>query len=722
MRVKIANKLKMILTFIVLTVFMLSSCTKSNNNEFAGYLFTYFIGNGPGEESIHYAVSEDGYNYRALNNNNPVIDSKKISTSGGVRDPHILRAEDGKTFYMVGTDLYVPSMGWSNYALILMKSTDLINWESTVIDIPETFPEEFERVSRVWAPQTIYDKEKQKYMVYWSMLEPGKRDIIYYAYANDDFTGFDTKPKQLLFKNGACIDGDIVFKDGKYHFFFKNEDDGAKGIMVAISEKINEGYEVQEGFVDQTDEAVEGSGTFKMIDSDKYILMYDVYSSGKYQFTESTDLKSFKVIDEEISMNFHPRHGSIIPITQEEMDRLFNNYVSIDELEPFVKNNPKVKTNNIVLNIKEKNLFIPVVDGTDLTSFEPGIYGLPGTIVAPQGPQDFSNGPIPYSFKINGLGSVTYHVSVQVNNNPVLTGYYADPEIIFSNKTGKFHIYPTSDGFKWWGGYYFESFSSTDLINWQNDGVILDLKKDVEWADRNAWAPCAIEKEINGKYKYFYYYTAAQKIGVAVADNPSGPFKDSGKPIVNFKPDGVNGGQEIDPDVFHDPKSGKDFLYWGNGYMAVAELDKNMTNIIKSTIKVITPDNTFREGAEVFFRKGKYYFLWSEDDTRSPNYRVRYGISDSPYEIQDIPENNLVIKKEVNAKIYGTGHNSVINVPGTDNWYIVYHRFTRPKGYYMGSAAGFNREVCIDKIEFDENGSILRTIPSIKGIQPIKPK
>ncbi len=707
------------LLLIATTVFVFGSCTKNNNtnDEYSGYLFAYFTGNGPGEEAIHYAVSEDGYNYRALNNNNPIIDSKEISTTGGVRDPHILRAEDGKTFYMVATDLYVPSMGWSNYALIMMKSTDLINWESTSIDIPETFPETFERVTRVWAPQTIYDKEKGKYMIYWSMLKPGSPDIIYYAYANDDFTGFETEPKQLLYKDGACIDGDIVYKDGEYNLFFKNEDNNAKGIMVAVSDKLNEGYKVKEGYVDQTDESVEGSGTFKLIDSDKYILMYDMYASGKFQFTESSDLKNFKVIDEAISMNFHPRHGTIIPITKGEMNRLIDKYVSIDKLIPFIKDNSNVKTNNIVINSKEKSLFIPVVNGTDLTSFDPNINALPGTDITPKGAQDFSNGEIPYTFTIKEKGSITYNVTVQVNNNPVLPNYYADPEIIYSNKTGKFHIYPTSDGFNWWSGYYFESFSSSDLVNWHNDGVILDLKKDVEWADKNAWAPCAIEKKVDGKYKYYYYFTAAQKIGVAVADDPSGPFVDSGEPLINFKPQGINRGQEIDPDVFHDPKSDKDFLYWGNGYMAVAELTKEMTSIDKSTIKVITPDNTFREGTEVFYRNGKYYFLWSEDDTRSPNYRVRYGTSDSPYEIQNIPQNNIVIKKDPETKIYGTGHNSVINVPGTDDWYIVYHRFTRPNGYFMGSAAGYNREVCIDKLEFDDNGAIIMTVPSIKGIQ-----
>ena len=69
------------------------------------YLFVYFTGNRPADEAIRYAVSSDGYNYFALNDNNPVIDSKIISSSGGVRDPHILRCEDGKTFYMVATDM-----------------------------------------------------------------------------------------------------------------------------------------------------------------------------------------------------------------------------------------------------------------------------------------------------------------------------------------------------------------------------------------------------------------------------------------------------------------------------------------------------------------------------------------------------------------------------------------------------------------------------------------
>ncbi|WP_258104233.1 family 43 glycosylhydrolase [Marinoscillum sp. MHG1-6] len=700
-----------LMIMVVLTSLLLSGCAStSSKNEYVGYLFAYFTGNGPGEEQVRYALSTDGFNYFALNSNDPVIDSRIISARGGVRDPHILRGEDGM-FYMVLTDLYVPEMGWENTAMIMLKSKDLINWTHSIIDIPKTYSENFGDVRRVWAPQTNYDTSTGKYMLYWSMLQPGTPDIIYYAYANSDFTGLEGEPKQLLYKDGACIDGDIVLKDGKYHLFFKNEDEGAKGIMLATSDKINEGYEVQEGYVDQTDDAVEGSGTFKLINSDKYILMYDVYTSGKYQFCETDDLKNFKVIDENISMNFHPRHGSIIPITQEEMNRLLSKWGKVIGLVEGTSND-QVKSQNI--EIRESLITLPVMPGTDVSSFDPQLNLFSEVKVSPIGPQDFSKGAVKYSFQF-GEQTRTVDVVVREQANPVLNGYYADPEIIYSEREQKYYLYPTSDGFNWWSGKHFEVFESADMVKWTNKGKILDLTTDVEWADRNAWAPCAIEKKVGDSYKYYYYFSAAQKIGVAVADNPWGPFVDTGKPLIDFRPEGVKGGQEIDPDVFYDKQTGKYYLYWGNGYMAGVELNDDMVSINKSTLKVMTPDQTFREGTEVFFRNGKYYFLWSEDDTRSPNYKVRYATADSPLGTLNIPQWNVVIEKDPLKAIYGTGHNSVVYSKAKDQWYIVYHRFNRPKGIKMGDAAGYNREVCIDELNFDDNGYIKRTQPTVKG-------
>ena len=688
-------------------------------NKTVAYLFTYFTGNLKSEEAIRFAISTDGYHYKALNNNNPVISSEKISSTGGVRDPHILRGADGKTFYMVATDM-VSAKGWnSNRAMVLLKSTDLIHWTSSIINIQNRFPNN-ENLQRVWAPQTIYDAAAKKYMVYWSMKHGNDPDKIYYAYANAAFTDLETAPKQLFFSptNGSCIDGDIIYDKGKYNLFFKTEGNG-NGIKKAVSDKLTAGYVLQDKYLQQTTEAVEGAGVFKLNNADAYILMYDVYMKGRYQFTKSTDLVNFKVVDQDISMDFHPRHGTVLPITQAEADRLLTQWYSASSVWQQA-DNKAVKQNNIVVDTVARTVYLPVKTSTSLKAFDPQFSKAFGVDISPKGNADFSNGAVKYKVTIGNRKPETYAVTVAVDHNPVLNGYYADPEILYSNKTQKYYLYPTSDGFTGWSGTYFKTFSSTDLVNWKDEGVILDLNKDVSWAKKNAWAPTIVEKKVNGAYKYFYYFTAAQKIGVAVSDNPTGPFKDSGQALISKRPEGTRGGQEIDPDVFTDPKTGKSYLYWGNGHMAVAPLNEDMVAIDTSSIKVITPNSGFREGTEVFYRKGKYYFLWSEDDTRSENYRVRYGFSDSPTGKITIPDDNLILSKVPEKGIYGTGHNSVIQIPGRDEWYMIYHRFNRPKGITMGDAAGYNREVCIDKMEFNPDGSIKKVVPTLKGITPIK--
>jgi len=443
-----------------------------------------------------------------------------------------------------------------------------------------------------------------------------------------------------------------------------------------------------------------------------------MYTSGKYQFTKTKDLEHFTIVDQDISMNFHPRHGTVIQITEKETQDLIKQWGKLDASVFVSFNSDQVKKNNVIVDDKKSTIYFPVTAKTDLKHFDPKISLVPWASTSTSIPLDFSIVPVDYTVSINDQKK-TYKVTVSKDNNPVLIGFYADPEILYSNKTHKYYLYPTSDGFTGWSGTYFKTFSSDDLVNWTDEGIILDLKKDVNWANRNAWAPTAIEKNINGAYKYFYYFTAAQKIGVAVSDNPAGPFVDSGKPLIAERPEGVYGGQEIDPDVFTDPVSGKSYLYWGNGYMAGVELNDDMVSVKPNTLKILTPDRTFREGTEVFYRNGFYYFLWSEDDTRSPNYSVRYATSNSPMGPLNIPEHNLILEKRPEKGIYGTGHNSVIQKPNSDEWYIVYHRFNRPKGITMGDAAGFNREVCIDTLEFNEDGSIKPVEPTVSGITPL---
>ena len=606
--------------------------------DYAGYLFAYFTGNRIEEESIHFAISRDGYTFRALNGNKPVLDSRVISSTGGVRDPHILRAEDGHTFYMVATDM-VSGNGWSsNRAMVLLKSTDLIHWTHSVINIQKRYAGQ-ERLRRVWAPQTIYDREAEKYMIYWSMLYEGGTDIIYYAYANDDFTDLEGEPRPLFLPadKKSCIDGDIVFKDGVYHLFYKTEGHG-NGIKTATTRSLTSGHWTEyPDYKQQTKDAVEGAGTFKLIGQEKYILMYDVYMKGAYQFTETTDLQHFQVVDHAVSMDFHPRHGTVIPVTRDELLRLTTQ------------------------------------------------WGTP-----------------------EGLGDLPA--------NPVLPGFHADPEILYSRQTGKYYIYSTSDGYAHWGGWYLTAYSSTDLKSWTPEGVVLDLRSpQVTWANGNAWAPAIEEKLIDGKYKYFLYYSgnaadnSGKQIGVAIGDSPTGPFKDLGHPLVSQSPTGR--GQQIDVDVFTAPASGKSYLYWGNGYMAGAELNDDMVSIKDETLTVMTPQggtlktHAYREAPYVFFRHGVYYFLWSVDDTGSPNYHVAYGTSDSPLGPIQVAKSPIVLIQNADKEVYGPAHNAVIRKPGTDEWYIVYHRINK---HFLDKdkGPGYHREVCIDRMEFNNDGTI----------------
>ncbi|MDE3236662.1 MAG: family 43 glycosylhydrolase [Bacteroidota bacterium] len=723
---KILCKKQSKLLLVIFLAFLSSHVSAQKTNvsggrQYSSYLFVYFTGNDKAEEQIRFALSTDGYHYRALNHNQPVVSSATISSTGGVRDPHILRGEDGKTFYMVATDM-VSAKGWnSNRAMVLLKSTDLINWTSSVVNIQQKYPHQ-ENLLRVWAPQTIYDPVAKKYMIYFSMKHGQDPDKIYYAYANKDFTDLETEPKQLFFSptNGACIDGDIISKDGKYYLFFKTEGEGA-GIKIAVSDKLTEGYVLRDRYVQQTKDPVEGAGTFPLNNGSEYVLMYDLYTKGKYQFTKTKDLEHFTVIDQDVTMNFHPRHGTVMPITTAEAERLESKWGSAEDvISSFTSK--QVHALNYSIDTVNKAITLLVKAGTNLHAFNPGFMRFPGVQIKPNAAQDFRKGNSRYTINIKGQQAEEWTVKTVETHNPVLDGYYADPDILYSEKTKRYYIYPTSDGFTGWSGTYFKTFSSTDLVNWKDEGVILDLNKDVSWAKRNAWAPCIIEKKINGQYKYYFYFCAAQKIGVAVADSPAGPFVDSGKPLISKLPAGVKGGQQIDPDVFFDPSTGKTYLYWGNGYMACAELNDDMVSVKEEIIKVITPDASFREGTNVFYRNGKYYFLWSEDDTRSQNYRVRYGIASTATGPIQIPANNLVIAKDTAAGIYATGHNSIIQVPGKDEWYIVYHRFNYPNGIHMGQAAGYNREVCIDKLAFDDEGFIKQVKPTHAGIQPVAAK
>ena len=302
----------------------------------------------------------------------------------------------------------------------------------------------------------------------------------------------------------------------------------------------------------------------------------------------------------------------------------------------------------------------------------------------------------------------------KAQKNPILPEWHADPEIICDG--GRYYIYSTTDGQPGWGGHYFTCYSSKNLRDWRYEGITLDLHRDTEWAKGNAWAPCIVKK--NGKF-YFYYsgdQGERKAIGVAVSDTPTGHFKDLGHPIIDQRPKGVRNGQQIDVDVFTDD-DGQSYIYWGNGYMAGARLCDDMCSIDTTTVTVLTPrggtlkDYAYREAPYVFKRKGVYYFLWSVDDTGSPNYHVAYGTAKSPLGPIEVAQEPVILQQRPEEGIYGTAHNSVVQVPGKDKWYIVYHRIN-PDYLDRKFGPGFHREVCIDPMEFDKDGRIKPVTPT----------
>ena len=121
-------------------------------------------------------------------------------------------------------------------------------------------------------------------------------------------------------------------------------------------------------------------------------------------------------------------------------------------------------------------------------------------------------------------------------------------------------------------------------------------------------------------------------------------------------------------------------------------------------------DYAYREAPYVFYRNGLYYFLWSVDDTGSPNYHVAYGTSDSPLGPIKVADQPIVLIQDPDKEIYGPAHNAVLNLPGTDEWRIVYHRINK---WYLKNGPGVHREVCIDRLEFNPDGTIKPVVPTL---------
>ena len=214
----------------------------------------------------------------------------------------------------------------------------MVHWEHHTVHFPERFAgTPFAHVTRVWAPQTFFDQHTGRYLVYFSLLSSDGTipyDRVYWCYANSDFTDLEGVP-QVLFDFGApAIDSDIVRDErGLLHLFFKTEADGAhKGIRQYVFKDIYQSstWKLLDGFCETTKSDVEGAGVFPLINGG-WCLMYDCYRDHYYQFTKSRDLRRFHFVQNTKTEGaFTPRHGTVIPITTDEYQRLLTEFPSAD--------------------------------------------------------------------------------------------------------------------------------------------------------------------------------------------------------------------------------------------------------------------------------------------------------------------------------------------------------------------------------------------------------
>ncbi len=321
--------------------------------------------------------------------------------------------------------------------------------------------------------------------------------------------------------------------------------------------------------------------------------------------------------------------------------------------------------------------------------------------------------PVYLSLLIITMHSCSQKISTAENNtptsgNPVFPGWYADPEGAVFNK--RFWIYPTySAPYK--DQVFLDAFSSTDLINWKKHSRITDTSH-IKWAKMALWAPAVVEK--GNKYFLFFGANDIQNnqqtggIGVAVADNPAGPFTDHiGKPLIDqFH----NGAQPIDQFVFKDKDGQYYIIYGGWRHCNMAKLNDDFTGLVPfsdgSMFKEITPKG-YVEGPYMFIRNNKYYFMWSEGGWTGPDYSVAYAIADSPF--GPFERVGKILQQDP-AIATGAGHHSVIQA-GKNRWLMVYHR--RP----LDRKGGNDRVTCIDEMYFDEQGFIKPVKMTNEGVR-----
>jgi hypothetical protein len=302
---------------------------------------------------------------------------------------------------------------------------------------------------------------------------------------------------------------------------------------------------------------------------------------------------------------------------------------------------------------------------------------------------------------------VLFSASV-LGQNPIITNQFtADPSArVFNDRV---YLFPSHDisphtnknKENWFSMEDYHVFSSDNLTEWTDHGVIVTQNK-VPWVKPDTysmWAPDCIER--NGKY-YFYFPSTPKDttiakgftIGVAVADKPEGPYKVEPLPIKNVK--------GIDPNVFID-KDGQAYLYWSQGNIYGAKLKDNMTELASEPVLLKNlPEKGLKEGPYLFERNGIYYLTYPHVENKTE--RLEYATGNNPLG----PFKVTGVLMDESATGCWTNHHSVIQF--NDQWYLFYHHND------LSPKFDKNRSVRIDSLSFNQDGTIKKVIPTLRGV------
>jgi predicted GH43/DUF377 family glycosyl hydrolase len=282
------------------------------------YLAAYFCEkkNSDGSENsqLYYAISKDGFRFAyAVNHNQPILaatmDDKLI------RDPTVMRGPDG-VFHMVAT------VSWKNRPFTLWDSKDLVHWENErLVDCAPP------GASKTWAPDLLWDPDTKQYVVFWTaeVNHDWNTACIWYA-TSRDLKQF-SEPKVLMREKGGCLDADIINCKGKWYMVYRYN-----GIWIRSADKALGPYENP---VKALDLDVEGPFLFPVNgQDDKLAMVFDYFggNQGRWGLATSSDMQNWTLVSHEKWPYYHSdfymplgvRHGSVLPITAEESERILN--------------------------------------------------------------------------------------------------------------------------------------------------------------------------------------------------------------------------------------------------------------------------------------------------------------------------------------------------------------------------------------------------------------